>query len=186
VHVILIGYRGTGKSAVGKRLADKLQMPFYDTDELVERGAGRSIRDMVAEKGWAYFRKRESEIVRKLAVLQRGVVATGGGAVMDEGNCDILKKHGLLIWLRADVMTMVERMRDDATSKERRPPFLHDDTFRETEDVLKQRIPVYRGLADFSLDTKGKNIDEIVNAVCEFLNGTGRFVRKESTCQEIP
>ena len=186
MHIVLIGCRGTGKSAVGKRLADKLQMPFYDTDELVERGAGRSIRDIVAEKGWAYFRKRESEIVRKLAVLQRGVVATGGGAVMDEGNCDILKKHGLLIWLRADAKTMVERIRDDITSEGRRPSFLHDDTFREAEDVLKQRIPVYRGLADFSIDTTGRSIDEIVNAVCQFLNGTGRFVKKESTCQEIP
>jgi shikimate kinase len=83
-------------------------------------------------------------------------------------------------------MTMVERIRDDATTKERRPSLLHDDAFRETEDVLKQRLPVYRKLADFSIDTTGKSIDEIVNAVCEFLNGTGRFVRKESTCQEIP
>ena len=179
MHIVLIGYRGTGKSAVGRRLADKLRMPFYDTDELVERAAGMSIRDMVAEEGWVYFRKRESEVIRKLALLQRGVVATGGGAVLDQGNCDILKKYGLLIWLTAEVMTKVERMRDDATSKERRPSFLHDDTFRETEDVLKERLPVYRWLADFSLDTKGKNIDEIVNAVCEFLNGTGRFVRKE-------
>ncbi len=179
MHIVLIGYRGTGKSAVGRRLADKLRMPFYDTDELVERAAGMSIRDMIAEEGWVYFRKRESEVIRKLALLQRGVVATGGGAVMDQGNCDILKKYGLLIWLTAEVMTMVERMRDDATSKERRPSLLHDDTFRETEDVLKERLPLYRWLADFSLDTKGKNIDEIVNAVCEFLNGTGRFVRKE-------
>ncbi|MGO9136513.1 MAG: shikimate kinase [Syntrophales bacterium] len=186
MHIVLIGYRGTGKSAVGKKLADKLHMPFYDTDELVERGAGRSIRDMVVEEGWAYFRKRESEIVRKLAHLQRGVVATGGGAVMDEGNCDILKKHGLLIWLRADVLTTVERMRGDETSEERRPSFLHYGTFRETEDVLKERLPVYRGLADFSLDTKDKNIDEIVNAVCGFLHGTGRLFRKESTCREIP
>lgn len=186
MHVILIGYRGTGKSAVGKRLAEKLKMPFYDTDELIERGAGMSIRDIVAEQGWAYFRKREGEIIRKLALLQRGIVATGGGAVLDQGNCDILRKHGLLIWLRADVMTMVERIREDATSKERRPSFLHDDTFRETEDVLKQRLPVYRGLADFSIDTTGKSIDEIADAVCQFLNGTGRFVKKESTCQEIP
>jgi len=186
VHIVLIGYRGTGKSAVGKRLADKLRMPFYDTDELVERKAGRSIRDMVAENGWAYFRKREREIVQKLALLQRGVVATGGGAVMDESNCDILKKHGLLILLTADVMTMVERMRDDAASEERRPSFFHDDTFRETEDVLKERLPAYRGLADFSLDTTGKDIDEIVNTVCEFLDGIGGFFRKESTCQEIP
>jgi shikimate kinase len=186
VHIILIGYRGTGKSAVGERLAEKLRLPFYDIDELVERETGISIRDMVVERGWAYFRKSESEIVRKLALMQRGVVATGGGAVMDEGNCDILKKHGLLIWLRAGVVTMVERIRDDATSKERRPSLLHDDVFQETEDVLKERLPVYRGVADFSINTTGKSIDEIVEAVCQFLNGTDRFVRKESTCQEIP
>jgi shikimate kinase len=186
VHVILIGYRGTGKSAVGKRLAEKLMMPFYDTDELIEREVGRSIRDMVAEEGWAYFRKREGDIIRKLAVMQRGIVATGGGAVLDEGNCDILKKHGLLIWLRADVMTMVERIRDDAKSKERRPTLLHDNAFRETEDNLKERLTVYRKLADFSIDTTGKSIDEIADAVCKFLSGTARFVKKESICQEIP
>jgi shikimate kinase len=186
VHVILIGYRGTGKSAVGKKLAEKLKMPFYDTDELIERGAARSIRDMVAEEGWTYFRKREGEIIRKLAVLQRGIVATGGGALLDQGNCDILKEQGLLIWLRADVMTIVERIRGDATTKERRPTLLHDDAFRETEDILKQRLPVYRKLADFSIDTTGKSIDEIADAVCQFLNGTGRLVKKESTCQEIP
>lgn len=186
MHIVLIGYRGTGKSAVGKRLADKLRMPFYDTDELVERGAGRSIRDIVADKGWTYFRKRESEIIRKLPLLQRGVVATGGGAVMDEGNCGILKRHGLLIWLRADVMTIVERIRSDGTSEERRPSFSDDDVFRETEGVLKERLPVYRRLADFSLDTTHKDIDEIVNTVSESLKTTGGLFRKEPTCQEIP
>jgi shikimate kinase len=74
----------------------------------------------------------------------------------------------------------------DARSEARRPPFLHDDIFRETEDVLKERIPVYRGLADFSLNTPDKNIDEIVNAVCEFLNRRGGFIGKEATCQEMP
>jgi len=186
VHVILIGYRGTGKSAVGKRLAEKLKAPFYDTDELIERGAARSIRDVVAEKGWAYFREKEGEIIRKLAVLQGGVVATGGGAVLDQSNCDILKEQGLLIWLTAEVMTMVERIGNDAASGKRRPPLLHDDTIRDTEAALKERLPIYKRLADFSIDTTGKSIDQIVKAVCQFLHGTGRFVKKESTCQEIP
>jgi shikimate kinase len=185
MHVILIGYRGTGKSAVGKRLAEKLKMPFYDTDELIERGVARSIREMVAEEGWPYFRKREGEIIRELAVLREGVVATGGGAVLDQGNCGILKEQGLLIWLTADVMTMVERIRDDVTSEGRRPSLLHD-TLRETEDALRQRLPIYRGLADLSIDTTGKSIDEIVETACRFLYETGRFVRKESTCQEVP
>ncbi len=186
MQIILIGYRGSGKSAVGKRIAEKLKVPFYDTDELIERGAGRSIRDMVAEKGWQYFRKRENEIIRKLAILQEGVVATGGGAVLDQENCDILKERGLVIWLTADVMTMVERIEGDAASEGRRPSLLHDDNIRETEDALKRRLPLYRGLADFSIDTTGKSIDEIVETACRFFHQTARFVRKESTCQEVP
>ena len=186
MHIILIGYRGTGKSRVGKRLAAKLQMPFYDTDELIEAAAGRSIQEMVAENGWAYFREREREIVRELAVMHRSVIATGGGAVMDEENADILKKHGVLIWLNADVKTIVERIQGDISSRERRPSFSHDDIFQETEDVLRKRIPVYSGLADFSIDTVGKNSDEIVNDICQFLSITGKFSSKESSCQEVP
>jgi shikimate kinase len=186
VHIILIGYRGTGKSRVGKRLAAKLQMPFYDTDELIKAAAGRSIQEMVAENGWAYFREREREIVRELAVMHRSVIATGGGAVMDEENADIFKKHGVLIWLNADVKTIVERIQADIGSRERRPSFSDDDIFQETEDVLRKRIPVYSGLADFSIDTVGKNINEIVNNICQFLSRTGRVSSKESSCQEVP
>ena len=186
MHIILIGYRGTGKSRVGKRLAAKLQMPFYDTDEIIEAAAGRSIKEMVAENGWAYFREREREIVRELAGMHRSVIATGGGAVMDQENADILKRHGVLIWLNADVKTIVERIEGDIGSRERRPSFSHDDIFQETEDVLRKRIPVYSGLADFSIDTVGKNVDEIINDICQFLSRTGRFNSKESSCQEVP
>jgi len=186
VHIILIGYRGTGKSAVGKKLAEKLQMPFYDMDELIEDATGRSIQEMVTENGWAYFREREREMVRKLTAFQRSIIATGGGAVMDEGNADILKKHGILIWLNADVKTIVGRIQDDLNSKERRPSFSKDGIIQETEDVLKLRIPVYSRLADFSIDTTNKNIDEIVSSICHFLSRTDRFDKKESACQEVP
>jgi shikimate kinase len=186
VHIILIGYRGTGKSAVGKRLAEKLQMPFYDTDELIETATGRSIKEMVAENGWAYFRERERQIVRELTAFQRSIIATGGGVVMDEGNAAILKKHGVLIWLSADVKTIVERIQSDGSSSKRRPPFSQEGIMKETEDVLKKRIPVYSLLADYSIDTINNNIDEIVNSICQFLSRTDRFGKKESTCQEVP
>lgn len=186
MHIILIGYRGTGKSAVGKRLAEKLQMPFYDTDELIEAATGRSIKEMVAENGWAYFRERERETVQRLAVLHRSVIATGGGVIMDEGNAAVLKKHGVLIWLSADVKTIVGRIQSENNDSKRRPSFSQEGIMKETEDVLNKRIPVYSQLADYSIDTTNKNIDEIVNSICQFLSRTDRFGKKESVCQEVP
>jgi shikimate kinase len=186
VHIILIGYRGTGKSAVGKKLAEKLQKPFYDMDELIETRAGRSISKIIEDNGWAYFREREGEIIREITAFQRSIIATGGGAVVDEANASILKRHGLLIWLNADVKTIVDRIQGDLNSAARRPSFSQDGIIRETEDVLKVRIPVYERLADFSIDTTNKNIDEIVNGICQFLSRTDRFGKKESACREVP
>ncbi|MEN6319104.1 MAG: shikimate kinase [Syntrophaceae bacterium] len=181
MHIILIGYRGTGKSAVGKRLAKRLNLPFCDTDERIEKTAGRSIREVVAENGWEYFREREREVIREVAAMERSVIATGGGAVVDERNAGILKKHGLLIWLMADVGTIVQRIHRDKKSSEQRPAFSDNDIVQETADVLKKRTPVYNRLADFSIDTAGKNVYEIVDCICQFLGE-----KKETVCQEIP
>jgi len=185
MHIVLIGYRGCGKSAVGRHLADRLQVPFYDTDALVEQLAGKCIRTIVEEKGWPHFRRIESEVIRKLALLQDGVIATGGGAVLDETNCRILKAHGLVIWLAADMRTMIHRMRGDAMSKERRPPLTHSDSRREAEELLEQRTTIYRRLADTCIDTTGKSIDEIAREVSQFFEKTV-LSKREATCREIP
>jgi shikimate kinase len=172
MSVILIGYRGTGKSSVGKRLAERLRMPFYDTDDLVEAAAGRSIGEIVAEGGWVCFREREKEVIRKLARRQKGVVATGGGAVMDEENADVLKQNGTLIWLEADVETIVQRIRDDSQSREKRPSLLGNELFQETLLMLEQRVPAYRRLAEFSVNTTLMGIDDVVNEIYRFLQIT--------------
>lgn len=169
MNIVLIGYRGTGKSSVGKRLARTLKVPFYDTDGLVEIAAGRSIGEMVAENGWACFRKIEKKIVQEVAVRKRGVVASGGGAVMDEENAGILKRNGIVIWLDADVETIIQRICVDSQNRNKRPPLTGDDLYRETVDLLKKRSPVYRRLADFSVNTAGKRINEVVDEICQFL-----------------
>ena len=181
MHIILIGYRGTGKSAVGKRLAERLKLPFCDTDERVEETAGRTIRELVAENGWEYFREREREVIRETAAMERSVIATGGGAVLDDRNAGILKKHGILIWLMADVGTIVQRIHGDGKSDKQRPAFSDNDIFQETTDVLTKRIPVYTRLADFSIDTADKKVNEIADSICQFLGE-----KKETVCQEIP
>ncbi len=173
MNIVLIGYRGTGKSSIGKRLARKLKAPFYDTDDLVEAAAGRSIGDIVAEEGWACFRRMEKEIIREMAVMDKGVVATGGGAVMDEENVRILKHNGIVIWLDADVETIIKRIHADSQNREKRPPLSDDDLYKETVDLLEKRLPVYKSLADFSVNTAGMDIDKIVDEICQFLKTKG-------------
>jgi len=169
MNVVLIGYRGTGKTSVGKRLAEKLHVSFYDTDEIVETEAGSSIKEMVTEKGWEYFRKRERDAIRTAASQERDVIATGGGAVMDAKNADILKKNGTLIWLFADARTIVGRIENDLRSCTQRPSFSGGDLLQETIHILEEREPVYRRLADFSVDTTARGIDETVDEICRFL-----------------
>ncbi len=168
--MILIGYRGTGKSSIGKRLARRLQTPFYDTDDLIETAAGKSIREIVAEGGWDDFRKIEKKVIHELPVRHKAVVATGGGAVMDEENAKFLKNNGMMIWLYADVKTILQRIDRGSTSGEKRPSLSGDDVGRETVAILEKRTPVYKSLADFSINTGTKNIEEIVDEICQWLD----------------
>ena len=169
MNIILIGYRGTGKSTVGKKIAKSLQIPFYDTDKLIKKRTGRIIREIVEERGWGVFREEEKEVIRKLSSVRESVIATGGGAVMDEENLNILKKKGVFIWLTADIRTIIERMEKNKVSDEQRPSLSKGDLYGETANMLEMRIPVYRQLADFIVDTSKKDIDEVVNEVCKFL-----------------
>jgi len=88
---------------------------------------------------------------------------------MDEGNLTILKRRGFFIWLTADVGTIIERMEKDKISDEQRPSLSKDDLYRETADILAMRMPVYSDLADFTVDTSGKNIDRVAREICRVL-----------------
>ena len=113
MNIFLIGYRCTGKSSVGKRLAGKLQWPFLDTDTELIREAGVGISDIVREQGWEVFRDKERAIIRWVCTLDRHVVATGGGAVLDRANLDQMKGSGMLVWLKASpTMTGTTAARD--------------------------------------------------------------------------
>lgn len=167
--VILIGYRCTGKTAVGKGLAERLGVPFIDTDLLVEKATGKTIREMTEERGWPFFREKEREAIKTLTSLGKSVIAPGGGAVMDAGNAALLKKEGILIWLMADEKTILERMLADAASASQRPRFSNQELKEEIRDNLSVRTPVYRSLADFSVDTDTLSINEIIDRISHFL-----------------
>jgi len=172
-NIILIGYRGTGKTSVGQELARRLNRPFYDTDVLVEVRAGRSIRAMVDQEGWTFFREREKAAILSLSETRRGVVATGGGAVLDPENARLLKSLGWIVLLTAAEGTLVQRMRTDPASGQRRPSFSgteqpdvsEEEMLRETMEILKQRMPIYLRLADLVIDTTAAGPEEIVDEI---------------------
>lgn len=169
MKIVLIGYRCTGKTSVGKRLAERLGIPFFDTDELIQSEAGKTIRELVEEEGWDAFRARERAIITQLPLSADAVIAAGGGAIMDAANRKALKEKGLCVWLMADVGTIVERMRNDRASNAQRPSLSSDGLEQETAKILESRGPIYQEMADCTIDTSGKEIaaiaDEILGAL---------------------
>ena len=131
-------------------------MPFCDTDDLIQAEAGMTIAEIVAAGGWEAFRARERAIIMTLPSLSEGVIAIGGGAVMDAANRRVLKQLGRCVWLTADVRTIVERMRADQGSGAQRPPLSRDGLEQETIAILRERSPLYEALADFVVATTGK------------------------------
>jgi len=164
-NLILIGYRAAGKTAVGKCLAEKLGIPFCDTDELISRRTGRSVRDIVADKGWEAFRREERIVIKGLTFMQGSVIALGGGALMNPENLERLKGKGVFIWLTADAATIVDRMEKDGVTGEQRPPLTNGDPLSETAALLKEREPVYRVISDLIVDTKGRTVEEITDEI---------------------
>ena len=165
MNIILIGYRGTGKTAVGKAVSKRLGRPFYDVDEFLEEKIGRTISDMVATEGWPFFRAREKEVIKEISAIEDCVIATGGGAVMDKDNVACLSNHGLFVLLKADIPTMIQRIQGDASSRQQRPDLLDGGIYEETETMIRQRMPVYEEVADISVDTTNLTIEEVVKKI---------------------
>lgn len=162
MNVVLIGYRGTGKSAVGQLLAQWLGRDLVSTDAEIVRRAGRPIPEIVKEHGWEHFRDLESHVCRDLASKDGLIIDTGGGAILRPENVMSLKANGVLFWLTAEVDTIASRIGGDTN----RPSLTGTKSFiEEIEDVLKERIPKYRAAADHRIETDGRTIDEIAKAI---------------------
>jgi len=162
--IVLIGLRGTGKTTVGRLLAEKLSLPFYDADVELEARAGRSIREIFETEGETRFRDLESEILQEL--LQRGpaVVAAGGGVVLRESNRQRMRAAQKVVWLTADVETLWQRLQGDDATWGRRPNLIAGGR-TEIEELLRQRESLYGACADLSVNTTGRTPGEIVGEI---------------------
>lgn len=168
MNIVLIGYRGTGKSSVGTILGNRLGMDCVGMDTRIIKKAGMSIPKIVEKYGWAGFRDMESEVVRQLCEFDHLVIDTGGGVIERPENIEALRANGFIFWLKASVDTIIARIHEDT----QRPALTSGKTFtEEVEEVLKQRIPKYKMAAQFEIDTDNLTPDQIADRVIELLPG---------------
>jgi len=164
--LILIGYRGTGKTTVARKLAECLGIPSFDSDPEVERRAGKSIADIFVQDGEPTFRDwEESVIVEILSSRDPLVLATGGGAILRASTRERLRQSGRVIWLTATPETILHRITSDVASQTMRPNLTSLPMYEEIVTVLEQRKPLYDETAHEIIDTDCRTIDEIVAEV---------------------
>lgn len=162
MNIVLIGYRGTGKSTVGRLLAARLGRTLVSTDAEIVARAKRAIPEIVAQEGWDYFRDLESDICGELASRDQLVIDTGGGAILRPQNVEALKKRGTLFWLTASVETIATRIGSD----NQRPSLTGTKSFvDEVADVLRERTPKYQAAADHVVATDDRSVDQLVETL---------------------
>jgi shikimate kinase len=165
MNIVLIGYRGVGKSHVGRILADRLSFPYISIDRAIVSRAGMSIPEIVEQYGWPAFRDRESLEVREISGWDNIIIDTGGGVVERPENIDYLRENGCLVWLKASVPTIVRRIEGGAN----RPALTEGKSFtEEVAEVLERRTPLYRAAAMHEVDTDEETPDDIAADIISF------------------
>jgi shikimate kinase len=162
MNVVLIGYRGAGKSTVGQIVAAKLRRMLVSTDAEIVKLAGQSIPKIVEINGWEYFRDLETKVCHELAGRTGLVVDTGGGAILRSRNVEVLKQTGKLFWLTASVSTVIQRIGHDS----QRPSLTGVKSFLdEVQEVLRERIPKYEAAADYVIETDGRSATQVADEI---------------------
>ena len=169
MNLYLTGYRCTGKTTVGRIVAEMLGREFIDADEYLVAKAGRTIKEIFETDGEPLFRYLESECLRELASKDGLVVATGGGVILREANVQQLASSGRVVLLEADAKTVHERMQADQLTRAQRPSLTARDPLEEIEELLGARRPRYEGTADHRVDTTKSMPEELARQIVEFL-----------------
>lgn len=172
-HIALLGLRGSGKSTVGRTLATRINLPFADTDDAVERRAGRSIAEIFAKDGEPAFRSLESDALAAFLNADRCVLSTGGGVVLDYDNRSMLRHRAVNIWLSAPLEQLAARIAADSQSAARRPALSDAPLIEELHAAEVVRRPYYSALADLHLDTAALTPDDAARTIAEWLADTG-------------
>ncbi len=162
--IVLVGLMGAGKSSIGRRLAEKLNFPFVDADHEIEVAADKSIAEIFADHGEAYFREGERRVISRLIENGAQVLATGGGAFINDDTRERIAGHGVSVWLKADLPLLMKRVNKRAD----RPLLLNDDPQAIMQRLMDERYPVY-AKADVTVESRDVQHTQMVNDVIKML-----------------
>ena len=169
--ISLIGLPGSGKSTVGRQIARRLQLPFFDSDHVIEQQIGCSIRVYFEREGEEAFRDVEASVIDELTLKGSGVLSTGGGAVLRTANRQNLHKRGQVIYLNSSPEELFRRLRHDKS----RPLLQVADPLGRLRELHKTRDPLYRETAHFVIDTGRPSVATLVNMIVMQLELAGVF-----------
>lgn len=168
MHLYLIGYRGCGKTTVGHKLAGALGRQCVDSDTLVVQAAGKTISEIFSQQGEAAFRDLEQAAIENIAA-QAGdkscIVSLGGGAILRTSNEREISRSGKCVWLTGSPQVLWQRISGDDSSAALRPKLTNHDGYKEVEEVLAARAPIYRRMADLTVNTDLRSPDEVVEEI---------------------
>jgi len=171
MSIVLIGYRGSGKTSVGRRVAERLGWTFVDADERIVQRAGKTIKAIFAEDGEPAFRDLEASVVEALLPNDRHVISLGGGAVMRETTRQRLRSSGRrVVYLRADAQTLHDRIHADTGTAANRPALTHlGGGIEEIRQLLEMREPGYQSVMTHELDVSKLTIDQAADQILRML-----------------
>ncbi|MDD5773182.1 MAG: shikimate kinase [bacterium] len=161
MNIVLIGFMATGKTILGKLLAERLNMKFIDTDVLIEENEGKKISKIFEKEGEKYFRNLEKEVIKKVSRKNNTVISTGGGVVLLPENIERLKRKGIIICLKTRPEVILERIK---LQKGIRPLLNKPEPLKEIKSILKKRAPYYKQ-ADFTIDTSDFEAEKIIDRI---------------------
>ncbi|MBM4351513.1 MAG: shikimate kinase [Deltaproteobacteria bacterium] len=170
MNLVLIGYRAAGKTTVGRRLSAFLRRTFVDSDETIEKQQEMTIKDIVRYHGWDYFRTVERDVISEISKDDHLIISAGGGVVIDPENVKALKRNGFIVWLKADVEVLLERMAREIQSIIKRPSLTGKGSLNEFREVLIQREPLYAAASEVQVDTSQLDVEGVVHHILRIFN----------------
>ena len=174
--IVLVGLMGAGKTSVGRRLAEKLAIPFVDADHEIEAAAGKTIKEIFADHGEPYFREGERRVIQRLIGNGAQVLATGGGAYMNDETRQRIQEHGISVWLKASLPILMKRV----MKRQDRPLLQNEDPEAVMRGLIDKRYPVY-ALADVTVESRDVQHGQMVNDVIRALAQWHGWDKKKTT-----